>query len=246
LARPATIAVAEDEADLLEAIAEYLSVNGYRVFPAADGAAFRAIFEREEVDLAIIDIALPKEDGLSLARWLSARGNVGVILATASGGMLDRVLGLELGADDYLVKPYEMRELLARVRSLMRRLPAKREGAAPEAAMRPASGRPRLPVGPLSLDVVARRLLRASGEEVPLTTTEFDLLKVLAEHPHRTLSREELLELTHSTKLEPDDRSIDVRITRLRGKIEPDPSRPQIIRTVRGEGYVFIPDGRLG
>ena len=232
-----TIAVVEDEEHLREAVVEYLSGNGFSVVGAADAAALREMLDRLPVDVAVLDIAMPGEDGLSLARWLSARGTTGIIFATAAGRPLDRVVGLELGADDYLVKPYDLRELLARIRSLLRRLDAAPARRAPEAA----PGRV-VTFGDMRLDLAARRLDRAGSGRIDLTAMELDLLEALATRPNRVLSRTQLVELAHHREMDAGERAVDIRITRLRGKIEPDPRHPRFIRTVRGEGYVFVID----
>ncbi|HVL70928.1 MAG TPA: response regulator transcription factor [Beijerinckiaceae bacterium] len=235
-----TVAIVEDEDDLREAVVEFLSGRGLRVLAAANAQEFRALIARESVDVAVLDIAMSGEDGRSLARWLTGRPRApGIIFATAAGRPADRVVGLEIGADDYLVKPYELRELLARIRSLLRRLEERpvHEPPAP-AAEAPRPGR-QLPVGPYLLDLDSRRLTR-DGTSIVLTPAELDLLEALATRPNRVLSRSQLLELAQAGD-GGSDRSVDVRITRLRRKLEADPDDPQLIRTVRGEGYVFVP-----
>lgn len=234
-----TIAIAEDEDDLREAVAEYLTDRGFRVLEAGNGVAFRALIEGETVDLAILDIQMPGEDGLSLARWLRGRSRIGIIFATAADQPVDRIIGLELGADDYITKPYELRELLARVRSILRRMGD--AGAEPVAA--PTPTRTTQTIGALTLDTAARRLLRADGSIVKLTQGEFDLLAVLAQRPGRTLSREQLAELLHETGGE-GGRAIDIRIVRIRKKLEEDPACHGCLRTVRGQGYMFVSGGR--
>jgi two-component system phosphate regulon response regulator OmpR len=185
----------------------------------------------------LLDLNMPGEDGLSLARWLRAQPACpGIIMVTAASDLADRVVGLELGADDYLGKPFALRELLARVRSLARRL----LDARPK--VREQQGR-RIAMGQNILDLATRRLTTPDGSEIPLTAMEFDLLAAFAERPGRVLSREQLLDLAHDKDSDPFDRSIDVRITRIRRKIEVDPAHPRIIRTVRGTGYVFRPGG---
>jgi two-component system, OmpR family, response regulator len=182
----------------------------------------------------LLDLHLPGEDGLSLARHLRERYPVGIIMVTGAGDPVDRIVGLEVGADDYVTKPFDPRELRARVKSVMRRLRPQGAAPAPAAAHTTAVGR-------CVLDIDTRRLCDADGEEIPLTGMEFDLLKVFVTHPNRVLSRDELLTLTRNREWEPFDRSIDIRIARLRRKIEPDPDRPGVIRTVRGAGYMFVP-----
>lgn len=241
-----TIAIADDEEHLLEAVAEYLAGHGFDVLTAGDAAAFRALVAERRVDVAILDIAMPGEDGLSLARWLRRQGRTGIIFASASGSAMDRIVGLEIGGDDYLSKPYDLRELLARVRSLIRRLDA----AGPAAAAAPAAGSAAgsagapagrlLRFGPFTLDPQARRLAHRDSGAVDLTAAEFDLLEALAARPNRILSRGLIAEILGDDSAGAEgDRRIDVRITRLRRKIEPDPESPRFIRTVRGEGYVL-------
>jgi two-component system phosphate regulon response regulator OmpR len=192
----------------------------------------REAIGRGAPDLVILDLNLPGEDGLSLARWLRARQDVAIIMVTGAGAVVDRVVGLEVGADDYIAKPFDLRELRARIASVLRRA---RGGAAPKAA---ASGR--LRVGECRLDLDTHQLYDAQVGEIPITGMEFDLLRVFAENPNRVLSRDRLLTLTRNRDWEPFDRSIDIRIARLRRKIEADPENPAVIRTVRGAGYMLI------
>jgi DNA-binding response OmpR family regulator len=193
-------------------------------------------------DLIILDLNMPEEDGLSIIRDLKRRNSVPIIMLTATASAIDRVVGLELGADDYLAKPCELRELLARIRSVLRRSgaaqPAKEPAAAPAA---PASTRVRF--GTKWLDHDAQALRDDEGNEHPLTASEYGLLKVFAANPKRVLSRDRLLELANARDAEAFDRAIDLRIMRIRRKIEPDPARPSVIRTVRGGGYLFSPTG---
>ena len=207
---------------------------------AGNGPAFRALIEGETIDLAILDIQMPGEDGLSLARWLRGRSRIGIIFATAADQAVDRIVGLELGADDYITKPYELRELLARVRSIIRRMG---DAGAPPVVAEAAPRHERISIGTLTLDIGTRRLLRADGSIVKLTRGEFDLLVVLAERPGRTLSRAQLAELLHETGGE-GGRAIDIRIVRIRKSIEEDPACRDCLRTVRGQGYMFVPGGR--
>ena len=239
---PYTIAIADDEEHLREAVAEYLAGHGYDVVTAPDAATFRQIAADRTIDVAILDIAMPGEDGLSLARWLRRQSRAGIIFASASGSAMDRIVGLEIGGDDYLSKPYDLRELLARVRSLIRRLDAATPTPAPAAAAAPAAAPPGRLVrfGPFTLDPASRRLNHRDDGPVDLTAAEFDLLEVLASRPNRILSRGLIAELLGDDSAGSEgDRRIDVRITRLRRKIEPDPDSPRFIRTVRGEGYVL-------
>lgn len=235
-----TIAFVEDEADLREAVAEYLTDRGLRVLTAANGAEFRGFAAAEPIDVAVLDIAMPGEDGLSLGRWLRSRGaRPGLIFATAAGAPMDRVDGIETGADDYIVKPYELRELLARIRSVLRRLldePRPVRNDPP-----PAQGAPQpIRVGSFLLDRERCRLVRDGGE-VPLTPGEADLLTVLASRPRRILTRWQLLSLAGSSSEDGDERSVDSRIARLRRKLAVDGAAPTLIQSVRGEGYMFAP-----
>jgi two-component system phosphate regulon response regulator OmpR len=234
-----TVVIVDDEDGLREAVVEYLNTQGLHTLEAPSAQAFRQLIDQQRVDVAVLDIAMPGEDGLSLARWLREHHSVGIIFATAAGRQIDRIVGLEIGADDYVVKPYDLRELLARIRSVLRRIKTT-AAAKPDDAIFAASKR--VQIGALALDSAGRRLTTAAGEAIDLTAMEFDLLEVLATRPNRILSRAQLLELAHSRASEDGDRSIDIRITRIRKKIEPDPERPRYIRTVRGEGYVFVPD----
>jgi DNA-binding response OmpR family regulator len=235
MARVTNIAVVDDEAEIRESIDEYLTMHGFKVSQADGGTALRRLFAKtgSEIDLVILDIRMPGEDGLSLARWLREHAKVGVIMLTASGETVDRITGLEVGADDYIPKPFDLRELLARVRSVLRRV-----AAMPTKPTMPEQVR----FGRFILDLGAKRLSIEGGDEIPLTSMEFDLLKVFATHPNRVLSRDQLLDLAHGRGSEPFDRSIDIRVTRLRRKIESVPDHPEVIKTVRGAGYMFVPD----
>jgi two-component system phosphate regulon response regulator OmpR len=229
------VLVVDDDPAVRQMLAEYLSAHGYEVALAGSGAAMRAEIARAVPAIVLLDVGLPGEDGLTLARYLRERYEVGIIMVTGAGDVVDRVAGLEVGADDYIAKPFDPRELRARLKSVLRRLQAK---AAPAAA--PA--RVRVSVGRCFLDLKSRTLSDAKGREVPVTAMEFDLLKALIEHPNQVLSRDRLLSLTRNREWEPFDRSIDIRITRLRRKVEDDPARPRAIRTVRGAGYMFVPE----
>jgi DNA-binding response OmpR family regulator len=232
MAAAARVLIVEDDRQVRETVAEYLGSHGYEVSQAADGAAMREALKRVTPQLVLLDVRLPGEDGLSLARWLRERHEVAIIMVTAAGEVIDRVVGLEVGADDYIGKPFDLRELLARVKSVLRRsTPAK------NAASR------RIPFGSCMLDLDRHQLIGAAGEDIALTAMEFDLLRAFAEHPNRVLSRDQLLTLTRNREWEPFDRSIDIRIARLRRKIEEDPDNPRTIKTIRGSGYIFIPKG---
>ncbi len=231
------IFVVDDEAAARDMVGDYLRMHGFEVTLCDGGAALREALAKDRADLVVLDLNMPEEDGLSLVRHLKQTGNVPVIMLTATASPIDRVVGLELGADDYLAKPAELRELLARIRSVLRR------AAAPAPA---AEKRNEVRIGTKWLDLDARRLFDESGHEEILTASEFNLLKAFADNPRRVLSRERLLDLAQARDPDAFDRAIDVRITRIRKKIEPDPGNPQVIRTVRGAGYMFSPDPAAG
>lgn len=234
------IVVVDDEPEIREMVQDYLELHGFRVTPAEGGAALRAIVadDGSDVKIAILDITMPGEDGLSLARFLRETTDIGVIMLTASGEVIDRVVGLEMGADDYLPKPVDLRELLARVRAVLRRIA---QEPAQDGDVAAAASTERITFGSCILDLDAHKLFDSDGKEISITAMEFDLLKAFAERPNRVLSRDQLLELAHNKGWEPFDRSIDIRIARLRKKVEQDPTKPQVIKTVRGAGYVFEP-----
>ncbi|HLS56315.1 MAG TPA: response regulator [Zeimonas sp.] len=227
------ILVVDDDEGLRELLVRYLSDNGYDAAGVGDGAAMKRHLAVHPVDLLLLDVMLPGEDGLSLARTLNADGAPPIIMLSARGEEIDRIVGLEVGADDYLPKPFSHRELLARVAAVLRRRHAP---AAPGRFRR---------FGPFEVDLEARRITR-NGQEVELSGAEFDLLKVLLEHPDRVLSRDALVELLKGYERAPFDRMVDVRVTRLRRKIEPDPAHPTYLRTVWGEGYLFSPGSARG
>jgi len=229
----ASVLVVDDDADVRRMLVEYLGAHDYDVTGVANGAEMRASLERKVPDVVLLDVGLPGEDGLSLARFLRERYKVGIIMVTAADGVVDRVVGLEVGADDYVAKPFDPRELRARLKSVLRRLQA--EAAAP------ASQRARPRIGRCALDLDARRLFDDEGRDVAITAMEFDLLKTFVEHPNRVLTRDQLLTLTRNREWEPFDRSIDIRIARLRRKIEKDPDNPAAIQTIRGAGYMYVP-----
>ena len=231
------VLVVDDDRATREMLVEFLSTQGYRALQAEDGAAMRRELEREAPDLVLMDIRLPGEDGLTLARYLRERYDTGIIMVTGSGDVVDRIVGLEIGADDYVAKPFDPRELFARIKSVLRRLQA-RPDAAPPATSLPER---RVPFGRCTIDLEAHQVFDADGNEVMVTHMEFDLLRVLHEHAGKALSRDQILTLTKNREWEPFDRSIDIRIARLRRKVELDPEQPRAIRTVRGVGYMFVP-----
>lgn len=253
MADAAAVIVCDDEPDLREAVAEYLARRGFDVRRAEDAVSLRRLLAERPADIVVLDIAMPGEDGLSVARALRAESDIGIVMLTAAGDVVDRVVGLEVGADDYVAKPVDLRELLARLRAVLRRREATAQAmaalaAAPVAAApQPAPATPAVPpgrrvrMGRTVLDLDARRLTGPDGAEIPLGPSEFALLRAFAERPGRVLTREMLLELAHPRGDEHFDRSIDVRIARIRRKIEAVPDRPAVIRTVRGAGYVFDP-----
>ncbi len=237
------IAVVDDEQDLRRSVAEYLQLQGFIVSQAADGPGLRALLKCESIDLVLLDLRMPGEDGFAVLRAVRELFGIPVIMVTAMGDPIDRIVGLEVGADDYVVKPFEPRELLARIRSVLRRVASTTATDLPVQPEAPASPN-RVRVGRLELDLMARHLVGPDGTDVPLTGMEFDLLRVLVRNPNRVLSRDQLLDQAHNDSWEPFDRSIDIRIARLRKKVERDPASPEVIRTIRGVGYMFVPEPR--
>jgi len=231
------IVVVDDEPDLRDAVAEYLTASGYDVTVAADAAQMREIASEQSFSLAILDISMPGEDGLSLGRWLRSKMPVGIIFATASGASIDRIVGLELGADDYIVKPYELRELLARVRSVLRRVPPPSSAASAEPAAH--SSRRVVNFGGYSADLDGRMVTSPDGAIVDLAKNEFDVLEVFLTRANRLLTRSAISEAIGFDEDAEASRALDIRIMRLRKKIESDPANPRFLRTVRGEGYIF-------
>ena len=225
--------VVDDDEDIRELLHTYLSGVGYTVLEAADAKALRAVLASHPVDLILLDQRLPDADGLVLARELRADSDVGIIIITGFGQPVDRILGLELGADDYVAKPVDLRELLARIRSVLRRR-----------SPRPADTPEDLSFEGWNIDPSARRLTAPGGALVELTSGEFDLLMVFARQPNRVLSRDAIMNALHHRETGPYDRAIDVQVGRLRRKIEPDPARPVLIKSVRGAGYLFAPKVR--
>jgi len=226
------IIVVEDEAAQRQLLVDYLGRNGFRVSGADGGAAFRKLIERDPPVLVMLDVGLPGEDGFALARWLREKNSrICIIMVTAASDTVDRIVGLETGADDYIPKPFDPRELLARVKSVLRR--------ASGGAVAPSGQRVRM--GRRVLDLERRVLIDPDGSEETLASSEYDLLRLFAENPNRPLARDWLLESAAHREMEAFDRAIDLRITRLRRKIEKDPAHPDAIRTVRGIGYMFVP-----
>ncbi|MGA2287245.1 response regulator [Bradyrhizobium sp.] len=241
------IFIVDDEAPAREMVGEYLKMHGFGVTLCDGGKSLREQIENRMPDLVVLDLNMPEEDGLSIIRDLKGRGNVPVIMLTATASPIDRVVGLELGADDYIAKPCELRELMARIRSVLRRTaPARQPPAGPAAAEARVTREQLVRFGTKWLDLEAQALRDEEGNEHPLTASEFGLLKVFAANPKRVLSRERLLELANARDAEAFDRAVDLRIMRIRRKIEIDPTKPAVIRTIRGGGYLFSPVGEKG
>lgn len=230
-ARPQVLVV-DDDVEICNLLVRYLGGNGYRVSTAGSGAQLRSSLREQHIDLVLLDLGLPDEDGLSLLRAIRPEWSGPVIVVSGRGESVERVVGLELGADDYISKPFDLRELLARVRSVLRR-------TRPEPPSVATTAERGIEFNGLLLDPAARRLLDRQGKEVSLTSGEFDLLLVLAERPNQVLSRDQLMNCIHGHDAGPFDRAIDVQVGRLRRKIELDPARPQLIKAVRGAGYLF-------
>jgi two-component system OmpR family response regulator len=226
------ILIVDDDAETRRLLQAYLQKQGYRVTSAADGRALRGALEAARPDLIVLDLMLPGEDGLQICRDLRSRSNLPVIMLTARGEETDRIVGLEMGADDYLAKPFNPRELLARIKSVLRRARSLPENLEPETV---ASFR----FAGWSLDAATRNLTGPDGVVVPLSGTEFKLLRVFLGHPNRVLSRDQLIELMISRDAGPFDRAIDVQVSRLRQRLRDDAREPRVIKTVRGEGYVL-------
>ena len=235
----AHIAVLDDEPDITALLGTYLRSHGYRITELHQGVALMALLQRDRPALVLLDLGLPGEDGLAIARQVRESGPIGLVIVSGRGDAVDKVVGLEIGADDYITKPFDLRELLARVKAVLRRS----EGALAAPASTPAddqAGRDVRCFAGFRLDMAARCLLAADGNEVALTTGEFDLLAVFVQHPGRVLSRDFLLEQTRGREAAPFDRTVDVLIGRLRKKIEADAQQPQILKSVRGAGYILV------
>jgi two-component system OmpR family response regulator len=219
----------DDDPEILDLLRDYLQGNGYRVSTAADGKAMWSLLERQRVDLVVLDIMLPGEDGLVLCRQLRASSDLPVIMLTALGEDTERIIGLEMGADDYLGKPFNPRELLARIRGVLRR------------AGGDVSGSDAVRFADWTLDRNARHLISKEGVIVNLSTGEYRLLEAFVEHPNRVLSRDQLMDILQGRDWGPFDRSIDVQVSRLRRRLHDDARESELIKTVRGEGYLFTP-----
>ena len=239
MTEPVHVLVVDDEPRIRTMLRRYLSDEGFQVSEAGEGTSMRGILDREKIHLVLLDWMIPGEDGLSLARYVHQHSDIPVIMLTGKGDLIDRVVGLEAGADDYITKPFELREVLARIRTVMRRIQPRPPGAAQSAPLAAPKAGEVLIFDDWRLDLVRRELQRASGEAVPLTAGEFELLHVFARHPNRVLSRNQLIDLVKGREWAAYDRAIDTQVGRLRKKIEPDPANPVLIKTVRGGGYVF-------
>lgn len=234
-AAPEHLLIVDDDREIRNLLTEYLEQAGYRVTAVGDGKAMRRALEANRIDLVVLDLMLPGEDGLSLCRDLRTRTNLPVLMLTARGEEVDRIVGLEMGADDYLPKPFNPRELLARIHAVLRRQGNKPPGA-------PEDDQEKISFGNIEVDLAARTLTRGN-ELQALTTGEFAVLKVLLQHPRVPLSRDKLMTLARGREQGPFDRAIDVQVSRLRKLIETDPAQPRYLQTVWGFGYVFVPDG---
>lgn len=228
------VLVCDDELDVREMLQEYLRKRGFEVLSAPNAEQMRIMLASGNVDLVLMDINMPGEDGLSALRTMRQEDSTPVIMLTAAGETVDRIVGLELGADDYLGKPVDLRELEARIKAVLRRKP---NGVVAETEKTGSAK-----FGSYVLDIDAAKLVNEDGQEVPLTAMEFNLLKLFAQNKGRVLNRDQILEQAHDRSWDPFDRSIDIRISRLRRKIETHPDKPSVIRTVRGIGYVYDPE----
>lgn len=230
------ILVCDDELDVREMVQEYLSKRGFKVSMASSSAELRTVLSINAIDLIILDINMPREDGLTTLRSLRIDDQTPVVMLTAAGEVVDRIIGLEMGADDYLGKPVDLRELEARLKAVLRR----KQSVEPQKSDSEKPGTAKF--GDYVLDIEAAKMHGQEGDEVALTAMEFNLLKAFAENKGRVLNRDQILEQAHDRTWDPFDRSIDIRISRLRRKIEKNPEKPTIIKTVRGIGYIYDPD----
>lgn len=228
------ILVIDDDPDICKLIADFFQKNDFHVTISNNGKGLQEILERHKIDLIVLDLLLPDEDGLVVCRNLRSRSNIPVIILSSRGEEMDRIIGLEMGADDYLPKPFHPRELLARIKSVLRR-----SRSLPEEAGSPDDSNARYRFAGWSLDVPTRQLFSPSGEKIFLSGGEFALLRVLLSHPNKVLTRDQLLTLSHGREIEPYDRTIDMQISRLRKRLRDDPKSPEFIKTVRSLGYVF-------
>ena len=241
LTAPLHIAILDDEVDITALISNYLGGRGFRVTPTHRGADLMALMAADPPALVLLDLGLPGEDGLAIARQLREHWRCGLVIVTGRGDAVDKIVGLEVGADDYVTKPFDLRELLARITAVLRRT-TMTTPAQPAAAAETSPDRRRLQFAGWEVDVGLRSLTSPEGEAVALTTGEFDLLRTFAEHPGRVLSRDFLLEQTRGREAGPFDRTIDVQVGRLRKKLRDDSDDPRLIKAVRGAGYVLLPE----
>lgn len=226
------ILIVDDDREIRSLLADYLDNNGYSTVTAADGKAMAVALDANKIDLIVLDLNLPGDDGLTLCRNLRAKSAMPVIMLTARSEALDRIIGLEMGADDYLSKPFEPRELLARIRSVLRRAHTPAHNGNNDTVQR-------LKFGDWTLDLTARHLISPQGLVIALSGAEFRMLEIFLEHPNRVLNRDQLLNIMHGRDADPFDRSIDIQISRLRQKLGEDARSPQVIKTVRNGGYVL-------
>jgi two-component system phosphate regulon response regulator OmpR len=233
------VLVCDDEPDVREMVSEYLGRRGFRVSEACNAAELHAQLERGPPTLVVLDINMPGEDGLSALKKLRRSMDLPIVMLTAMGDVVDRIVGLELGADDYLAKPVDLRELEARIRAVLRRKAPSVSKPDEEQILEPEEPRKRYRFGKAFLDLEAASLTAEDGTDIPITSMEFNLLKLFALNRGRVLNRDQILEGAHDRTWDPFDRSIDIRISRLRRKIEVNPNKPSVIRTVRGIGYIY-------
>ena len=239
--KPIQILVVDDDPAIREMLRDYLTGHGYRVLEADNAVALRALLDDEVPHVLLLDVHLPGEDGLSLARYVREHFDIGIIMVSGAGETVDRIVGLEVGADDYIGKPFAPRELLARIKCVLRRYQRPLQSA--EAPVEAPVNRC-IALGGCTLDLDAQQLTGPDGANIPVTNMEFELLKVFVERPNRPLTRDQILSLTQNREWDPFDRSIDIRIARLRRKLQPDSNKPQLIKTVRGVGYMLVPNPR--
>jgi len=226
------ILIVDDDCDIRDLLSEYLQKQGYRASVAADGRAMRSVLSRAAPDLIVLDLMLPGEDGLTLCREVRAQSDIPIIMLTARGEEVDRIVGLEMGADDYLSKPFSPRELVARIKSILRRTRSLPSNLKPDEAKN-------LRFAGWTLDIATRNLISPEGVTVSLSGTDYKLLRIFLDHPNRVLNRDQLIDMTQSRDAGPFDRSIDLQVSRLRRRLNDNPKEPAIIKTVRGEGYVL-------
>jgi DNA-binding response OmpR family regulator len=237
------ILIVDDDERLRRRLAAYLKGEGLDARTAGNGAEMRKALAEAEPDLVVLDLLMPGEDGLTLTRYLREHHDLGIIILTGKGESVDRIVGLEMGADDYVPKPFELRELLARIRSVLRRSGPRGAKAAARTATAKGGGDV-LRFADLTLDMAARSLISGTGKEIHLTAAEFNILAVFAANPHRVLDRDRLMDAAGGRDWQPYDRSIDLHVSHLRHKIEEDPKKPRLIKTMRGAGYMFTAEVR--